>query len=87
MPAIVDILTFISRVNYCLMGFMPEFSADFSYFSIYELLKFHAQLHESFFYNLRAWFLDNLRLVTQAILSLRSVYDHLKYLLVIMVNN
>ena len=44
MPTIVGILTFISRINYCLMGFMPEFSTDLGYFSIYELLKIHAQL-------------------------------------------
>ena len=47
-------VTFISRINYCLMGFMPEFSTDLGYFSIFstdlgyfsidELLKFHAQL-------------------------------------------
>ena len=43
---IVGILTFISRINYCLMGFMPEFSTDFGYFSngIYELLKIDDQL-------------------------------------------
>ena len=44
MPTIVGILTFISRINYCLVGSMPEFSVDFGYFSIYELMKFHAQL-------------------------------------------
>ena len=41
---IVSILTFNSRINYRLMGFIPDFSTDFSYFSIYELLKLHAQL-------------------------------------------
>ena len=44
MPTIVGILTFISRINYCLMEFMPDFSTDFGYFGIYELLKFYAQL-------------------------------------------
>ena len=44
MPTIVCILTFISRINYCLMGFMPEFSTEFGYFSFYDLLKFHAEL-------------------------------------------
>ena len=44
MPTVVGILTFISRINYCLMGYLPEFSTDFGYFSFYELLKFHAQL-------------------------------------------
>ena len=37
MPTIVGILTYINRTNYYLMGFMPEFSTDLSYFSIYEL--------------------------------------------------
>ena len=41
---IVGILTFISRINYCLMEFMPEFSTDLGYFSIYDLLTFHAHL-------------------------------------------
>ena len=40
MSTIVVILTFISRLNYYLMGFMPEFSTDFGCFSIHELLKF-----------------------------------------------
>ena len=45
-PTIVDILTFISRINYQL----------FDYFNIYEQLKFHAQLSElEKFYNLEAW--------------------------------
>ena len=44
MPTIVGILTFISRINYCLMGFMQEFSADIGFFTIYEQFKFHAQL-------------------------------------------
>ena len=33
---IVGILTFKGRINYCLLGFMPEFSTDF------DILKFHA---------------------------------------------
>ena len=33
----VGILTFISRINYCLMEFRREFSTDFGYFSIYEI--------------------------------------------------
>ena len=41
---IVGILTFISRINYRLKGLEPEFSSDLGYFSLYELLKFHAQL-------------------------------------------
>ena len=32
---IVGIFTFINRINYCHMEFMPEFSIDISYFSIY----------------------------------------------------
>ena len=44
MPTVVGILTFINRINYCRMGFMPEFSTDSGYFSIYELLKIRAQL-------------------------------------------
>ena len=43
MPTLAGILTFISSIDYCLMGFMPEFSTDFGYFSIYEQL--HAQLN------------------------------------------
>ena len=42
----IGILTFISRINYYLMGFMPECSTDLNYFSIYELLKIHAQSAE-----------------------------------------
>ena len=44
MPTVIGILTFISRINYCLMGFIQDFSTDLGYFSINELLKFHAQL-------------------------------------------
>ena len=44
MPTIVSILTLISRINYCLIGSMPEFSTDLGYFSTYELLKIHAQM-------------------------------------------
>ena len=44
MPTIVGILTFISRINYQFLRFEPEFSTKFDYFSIYEQLKFHAQL-------------------------------------------
>ena len=34
LPTTVGILTFISKINYRLMGFMPEFSTDLGYFSI-----------------------------------------------------
>ena len=44
MPTIVGILTFMSRINYKFLSFEPEFSNNFDYFSIYEQLKFHAQL-------------------------------------------
>ena len=44
MPTIVGILTFISRINYQILRYEPEFSTNFDYFSIYEQLKFHAQL-------------------------------------------
>ena len=44
MPTIVGILTYISKINYQLLRFEPEFSTNFDYFSIYEQLKFHAQL-------------------------------------------
>ena len=45
MPTIVvGILTFMSRINYQFLRFEPEFSIYFDYFSIYEQLKFHAQL-------------------------------------------
>ena len=44
MPTIVGILTFISRINYQFLSFEPEFSTIFDYFSIYDQLKFHAQL-------------------------------------------
>ena len=44
MPTIVGILTFISRINYQILRYKPEFSTNFDYFSIYEQLKFHAQL-------------------------------------------
>ena len=57
MPTIVGILTFISRINYSLMEFVPVFSTDFGYFTIYEQFKFHAQSAEMStkkFYNLRA---------------------------------
>ena len=40
----VGILTFISWINYQFLRFEPEFSNNFDYFSIYEQLKFHAQL-------------------------------------------
>ena len=42
---IVGIFTFIRRINYCLMGFMPELSTDFGNFSY---LKIHAQHEKSF---------------------------------------
>ena len=35
---------FMSRINYQILSFEPEFSTNFDYFSIYEQLKFHAQL-------------------------------------------
>ena len=41
---IVGILSFISRINYQYLRFEPEFSTNFDYFSIYEKLKFYAQL-------------------------------------------
>ena len=44
MPTNVDILTFMSRINYWFLSFEPEFSTNFDYLSIYELLKFHAQM-------------------------------------------
>ena len=44
MPTIVGILTFMSRINYQILSYEPEFSTNFDYFSIYEQLKFHAQL-------------------------------------------
>ena len=46
MPTIVGILTFISRINYRLWSSKPEISIYFGYFSIYEHLKFQAQLAE-----------------------------------------
>ena len=44
MPTVVGILTFMSRINYQILKYKPEFSTHFDYFSIYEQLKFHAQL-------------------------------------------
>ena len=44
MPTIVGILTFISRINCQTLRYEPVFSTNFDYFSIYEQLKFHAQL-------------------------------------------
>ena len=44
MPTVVGILTFISRINYRLSLSKPEISIYLGYISIYELLKFHAQL-------------------------------------------
>ena len=44
MPTIVGILTFMSRINYHILRYEPKFSANFDYLSIYEQLKFHAQL-------------------------------------------
>ena len=44
MLTIVGILTFISRINYQFLRFEPEFSTNFDYFSIFEQMKFHAQL-------------------------------------------
>ena len=58
MPTNVGILTFISRINDWLLWFKPEITIDFGYFSIYEQLKFHAQLswERNKFYNLGAWY-------------------------------
>ena len=44
MPTIVGILTFMSRINYQILRYESEFSTNFDYISIYEQLKFHAQL-------------------------------------------
>ena len=44
MPTIVGILTFMSRINYQILSFEPEFSTIFDYYSIYQHCKFHAQL-------------------------------------------
>ena len=52
MPIIVGILTFMSTINYQFLRFEPEFSTNFDYFSIYEQLKFRAQLRLC---NLGAW--------------------------------
>ena len=43
MPTIVGILTFMTRI-YQFLRFEQKFSTNFDYFSIYEQLKFHAQL-------------------------------------------
>ena len=37
-------ITFMSRINYNLLSFEPEYSINFDYFNIYEQLKFRAQL-------------------------------------------
>ena len=42
--AVVDILTFISRINDWLWLSKPETTIDFDYFNIFEYFKFHAQL-------------------------------------------
>ena len=44
MPTIVGILTFISKINYRLLSSKPLISIYLGYFSIYEQLKFQAQL-------------------------------------------
>ena len=44
MPTIVGILTFISRINYRLWNSKPSISIYLGNFSIYEELKFQAQL-------------------------------------------
>ena len=44
MPTIVGILTFISRINYRLWSSKPSMTIYLGYFSIYEDLKFQAQL-------------------------------------------
>ena len=43
-PRELGILTFISRINYQILRHEPEFSTNFDYFSIYDQLKFDAQL-------------------------------------------
>ena len=52
MPTIVDILTFISRINYRLLHSKPSISICLGYFGIYELFKSKSQLtaeHEKSF--------------------------------------
>ena len=44
MPAIVGILTFMSRINHYFFSFELQFSSNFDYSNIYEQLQFHAQL-------------------------------------------
>ena len=44
MPTIVDILTFISRINTTSESFQAKNVTIFQHFSFYEHLKFHAQL-------------------------------------------
>ena len=44
MPTIVGILTFMRRINYQILRYELKFSTNFDYLSIYEQLKFHAQL-------------------------------------------
>ena len=44
MPTIVDILTFISRINTISEGFKARKVVIFHHFTFYEDLKFHAQL-------------------------------------------
>ena len=48
MPLIVGILTFMRRIHYQFLRFELEFSTTFDYFSIYEMLKFQAELEKSF---------------------------------------
>ena len=47
------------------MGFLPEFSTDLGYFSIYELLKIHAQL--SFIISGPGFILSNFSNITNSI--------------------
>ena len=59
MPTTVGILTFISRINTASESFKARKSFIFYNFTLYEPLKFHAQLSsvQKKFYNLRACYL------------------------------
>ena len=56
MPAIVGILTFISRINTTFESLKARNFFISWYFSFYEQLKFRALLSMKKFYNLSAWF-------------------------------
>ena len=49
MQTIVDILTFISKINITFVRLKARMSVFFSNFSFYEQLKFHARLSINFF--------------------------------------